>query len=528
MLRTYLAGRVISRLTSTFGLAAILVGLTLASGPYPFVFISTRGGSQEIWTAMSDGTGLRKLTQTGGGSPYSGKRIGTYALSPDGTKVVYGEPGAYVASLWIFDIVGGSFTQLTTDGVDSTIPSWSPDGSRIIYVRAYGYWEIFSRTPEVSLPDVFQHTNSSGVSTHASYSPDGQKITYDRGGNPARIYVQDATGVNQNMVDLTADIGGHSFHPAFSPDGAYIAFGHEGPFGIYNIWIMDCDGSNKRQVTNLLFSTRVTGRGLTWTPDGSEIFYAGFDGVGNENIFAVNPHTGDIRQVTFGAAYDTSPAFSQYYDPPNVPPIADAGMDFEVPCSSTSGTAVTLDGANSSDPNGDALTYTWTGSFGATTGVSPTVLLPIGTHEVTLTVTDGEFASSDTVEITISVGVEGFLPPVAQLVPESALLIPEPIHALKRGRTIPLKLRLSCGTVGLTDADVAPPQIVGVWRNGEAENLSIIDPDPGEANDDGLMFRFNDDKWVFNLSTAWAQTGKYVIAVRMPDGKVYKSGFQLK
>jgi hypothetical protein len=87
---------------------------------------------------------------------------------------------------------------------------------------------------------------------------------------------------------------------------------------------------------------------------------------------------------------------------------------------------------------------------------------------------------------------------------------------------------LQCGSTSLTDADVSAPEIVGVWRNGEAVNTSVIDPDPGQANDNGLLFRFSDDKWIYNLSTAWAQTGSYVIAVRMPDGKVYKSGFDLR
>lgn len=47
-----------------------------------------------------------------------------------------------------------------------------------------------------------------------------------------------------------------------------------------------------------------------------------------------------------------------------------------------------LNGSGSSDPEGDALSYTWTGQFGTATGVSPTVSLPIGIHMVSLEVTD--------------------------------------------------------------------------------------------------------------------------------------------
>ncbi len=72
----------------------------------------------------------------------------------------------------------------------------------------------------------------------------------------------------------------------------------------------------------------------------------------------------------------------------NQAPVADAGPDQAL--NAILGTAtVTLDGSGSSDPDGDPLTFTWTGPFGAVGGVSPTVTLPGGVHTITLTVEDG-------------------------------------------------------------------------------------------------------------------------------------------
>jgi hypothetical protein len=63
---------------------------------------------------------------------------------------------------------------------------------------------------------------------------------------------------------------------------------------------------------------------------------------------------------------------------------------------------VTLDGSGSSDPDGDALTYSWSGAFGTASGVNPSVTLPLGTHTVTLSVDDGNGGTaSDTVAITV-------------------------------------------------------------------------------------------------------------------------------
>jgi len=99
-----------------------------------------------------------------------------------------------------------------------------------------------------------------------------------------------------------------------------------------------------------------------------------------------------------------------------VPPVADAGADQTVEANTEGGANVTLDGSGSSDPDGDPLTYSWTWDGGSDSGVSPTVLLPLGTTTVTLVVNDGELDSDpDTVDIT----VEDTTPPevTANLIP---------------------------------------------------------------------------------------------------------------
>ena len=86
----------------------------------------------------------------------------------------------------------------------------------------------------------------------------------------------------------------------------------------------------------------------------------------------------------------------------NHPPVADAGPDQTVPQDQSGGANVTLDGSGSYDPDGDFLTYSWTwDGGGSATGTSPTVLLPVGTTSVTLTVYDDESYDTDGVTITV-------------------------------------------------------------------------------------------------------------------------------
>ena len=86
----------------------------------------------------------------------------------------------------------------------------------------------------------------------------------------------------------------------------------------------------------------------------------------------------------------------------NQPPVADSGPDQIVSVDSNCMASVTLDGSDSSDPDGDPLTYTWTWDSGSAIGVSPTIQLPLGASTITLVVNDGTADSEpDTVGITV-------------------------------------------------------------------------------------------------------------------------------
>ena len=86
------------------------------------------------------------------------------------------------------------------------------------------------------------------------------------------------------------------------------------------------------------------------------------------------------------------------FEPVRQPPVANPGSALITTATSTQGAKVTLNGSASYDPNGDPLTYRWTGPFpegnGVATGLSPTVTMPMGANQVGLVVNDGEFSSA--------------------------------------------------------------------------------------------------------------------------------------
>ena len=87
----------------------------------------------------------------------------------------------------------------------------------------------------------------------------------------------------------------------------------------------------------------------------------------------------------------------------NLRPLANAGPNQAVPANNKESGSVTLNGSGSTDPEASALTYTWvTGSITAS-GHQPTITLPLGTHYVALTVSDGRGGTDvDIVTVTVA------------------------------------------------------------------------------------------------------------------------------
>jgi DNA/RNA endonuclease G (NUC1) len=126
------------------------------------------------------------------------------------------------------------------------------------------------------------------------------------------------------------------------------------------------------------------GTGLTYTPNGD---YFGPDSF----TYTISDGNG---------AYDTA-TVTITVTAVNDGPVANAGPDQTATCTG----AVALDGTGSSDVDdaSNTLTYVWReGSNVIATGATPTVVLSVGVHTITLTVTDPHSASSqDTVIVTV-------------------------------------------------------------------------------------------------------------------------------
>lgn len=139
----------------------------------------------------------------------------------------------------------------------------------------------------------------------------------------------------------------------------------------------------------------------------------------NYTCVAINRRRSDIIAVYEQSGRIYASVYATGSTPENRPPDAYAGPVIIVEQTSPNGTPVTLDGSASTDPDGDALTYTWmeNGSViaGPTMEASSVVTLQLGTHEITLIVDDGK---GGTDQIVISVTVADTFPPDMILPPD--------------------------------------------------------------------------------------------------------------
>ncbi|HEX9120155.1 MAG TPA: LamG-like jellyroll fold domain-containing protein [Terriglobales bacterium] len=129
-----------------------------------------------------------------------------------------------------------------------------------------------------------------------------------------------------------------------------------------------------------------------------------------ENGFWVDRTTGvNLAAATVSAVTSTLSPFV-VVEPLNNPPVANAGAAQALAGLSATGASVKLDATSSSDADGDALTYRWTGAFpegnGVVTGATPTVTVPLGASTVNLIVNDGE---NDSAPAAVSVTVADFM-----------------------------------------------------------------------------------------------------------------------
>ena len=179
--------------------------------------------------------------------------------SPDGLQIAYnlvqtefsGGETIAVGDVYIMDSDGTNVRQLTDNSVRDWFPHWSPDGATLAYMREYELWLMRSDGTE-------KRRLIEGFSRRVAWSPDGRMIAFESG----------STRYDDN------------------------------PYNNMDIWVVNADGSNPRNLTN---TPGVTDWNPSWSPDSARIVFESTrweEGTHTAQIWIVDVATGAMTQLT--------------------------------------------------------------------------------------------------------------------------------------------------------------------------------------------------------------------------------------
>lgn len=120
------------------------------------------------------------------------------AYSPDGRKLAYVSNESGLGQVYVAPASGGaSGVMITSSPVRSTDPAWAPDGSAIAFVAAET--DICLVSPDGG--DLRQLTHNQGENAHPSFSPDGTMIVFSSNRNGRhQLFVMNVDGTGQRPL----------------------------------------------------------------------------------------------------------------------------------------------------------------------------------------------------------------------------------------------------------------------------------------------------------------------------------------
>jgi Tol biopolymer transport system component len=218
-------------------------------------------------------------------------------ISPNGQSIVFTSSQTGNNDIFVRDQWGG-ITNLTNNPSSDEWARWSPNGKEIVFDsnRDRGVFEIYvmnatgSGTPR-------QLTSTPVLSRYPSWSPNGKEIVFRRG---IDIYLTNADGRGV-LEQLTNEVApSFAQMPVFSPDSRYIAF-MSFREGYCSVFRMNADGSDPVNLTPRDPSVPAAiwcSRAPAWSADGQEIFFMSSRLGGVNQVFVMNADGTNLRQLT--------------------------------------------------------------------------------------------------------------------------------------------------------------------------------------------------------------------------------------
>jgi len=284
---------------------------------------------------------LRNVTQL----TFGGENAEAY-FSSDGKKLIFQSTreGHECDQIYTMNIDGSDVKMVSTGDGRTTCSYFFPGDKRILYSSTHlggkqcpprpdfsqGYvwavydtFDIFTANPDGS--NLKQLTNAPGYDAETTINRQGKLVFTSKRDGDLDIYTMDADG--KNVKKLTHELG-YDGGPFWSYDGKQIVYRAYHPQTekekadytgllkqnlirptVLDIWVMNADGSNQRQVTNLNKASFAP----YFFPDGKRIIFSSnvADPKGRDfDLYTINVDGTNLERITYNNTFDGFPMFS--------------------------------------------------------------------------------------------------------------------------------------------------------------------------------------------------------------------------
>jgi dipeptidyl aminopeptidase/acylaminoacyl peptidase len=280
------------------GVAAAAAVLLLA-GPSGATFPAT----QQRLVILTEASGFAGLELLGPGSQEADFTVplgvgGSAAVSADGTHIALNFSVPFDPSdptseqAFTTDFLGTEGGLIASNAAGGGRPSWSPDGSRVVYAArdSGGRWDVYVTASDGSGAPADLTNTPAANDRNPRWSPDGKTIAFesDRTGNWDVFSMQSDGSSQTNLTSNPAEerLGD------WSPDSSRLVFSSTRSGG-GDLYVMPAAGGAATQIT----SGPGADTHAAWSPDGTTIAYSNDAGVSTD-VYEVAPDGSNVRRLT--------------------------------------------------------------------------------------------------------------------------------------------------------------------------------------------------------------------------------------
>jgi len=253
------------------------------------VFTSDRNGNEDLYIICADGSGELQLTNTPALESFTG-------WSADSKHIYFSIFENDSSRIYLIDIDGKNQSLIGT--IPGRNPRMSPDGKRVLYTS--GTWtEMRLLLSGIDGTNPQQVNDGKSIAWNIHWAPDSKRFAFTGRADPKSelaVYVANADGTNTHQVShVPADEGG-SQCPAWSADGRWIAMqvNSRAIKGSAHVWIVDVEsGAEQKLAAHEAYLDETP----SWFPGSKQIAFQS-DRTGRMEVWVMNVDGTNSRQLT--------------------------------------------------------------------------------------------------------------------------------------------------------------------------------------------------------------------------------------